>query len=219
MSNVIVVKWMDNSVVHLASTFVDNSLGEQVRRWPSKESSCVQIDCPKMVHEYNKFMGGVDLNDMLLSMYRIKVRSKKWYMPIFFLFNTSCFDKWMAFYPRHLKQLYPLSTPYMSLLEFQSQVATGLTSAGKLPTQLISKEGRPSASPVDSKKAKANAAVAIRQNDVRYGGCGHFSLFDSRQYRCRHCTKGYTHMHCLKCKVFFCINRDRNYFLIFHSAI
>ena len=54
----------------------------------------------------------------------------------------------------------------MSLLEFQSQVATGLTSAGKLPTQLRSKRGRQFASPVDSKKAKTNAAVAIPQNDI-----------------------------------------------------
>ena len=66
-SNVVVVKCMDNSVVHLASTFVDNSLGEQVRRWSAKERSYIQIDCPKMVHEYNKFMGEVDLNDMLFS--------------------------------------------------------------------------------------------------------------------------------------------------------
>ena len=32
LSNVVVVKCMDNSVVHLAFTFVDNSLGKQVRR-------------------------------------------------------------------------------------------------------------------------------------------------------------------------------------------
>ena len=60
----------------------------------------------------------------------------------------------------------PPSTPHMSLLEFQSQVATGLTSAGKLLTQLISKRGQPSASPVDSKKVKIYAVVAILQNDV-----------------------------------------------------
>ena len=60
-SNVVVVKWMDNSVVHLIFSFVDNSLEEQVREWSAKESSYIQIDCPKIVHEYNKFMGGVDL--------------------------------------------------------------------------------------------------------------------------------------------------------------
>ena len=126
-----------------------------------------------MVHECNKFMGGVDLNDMLLPMYRIKMRSKKWYMPIFFyLIKDALTNPWLL-YRRHLKHavVYPPSTSHMSLLEFQSQVATGLTSAGKLPTQLMSKRGRPSASSVDLKKAKANAAVAIPQNDVRYDGC------------------------------------------------
>ena len=84
-SNVVVVKCMDNSAIHLASTFIDNSLGEQVRRRSAKGSSYIQIDCPNVVHEYNKFMRGVGLNDTLLSIYRIKVRSKKWYMAIFFI--------------------------------------------------------------------------------------------------------------------------------------
>ena len=97
-SNVVVVKCMDNSAVHLAFTFVDNSLGEQIRRWSAKESSYIKIDSPKMVHKNNNFMEGVDLNNMLFSMYRIKVRSKNWYIPIF-LFNKSCFDKWMASLP------------------------------------------------------------------------------------------------------------------------
>ena len=77
----------------------------------------------------------------------------------------------MASLPTTSQTATPPSTPHMSLLEFQSQVVTELTSADKLSTQLMSKLGRPSTSPVDSKKAKTNAAVAILQNDVRYDGC------------------------------------------------
>ena len=82
--------------------------------------------------------------------------------------------KMHGFFTVDTSNSYIPSTPHISLLEFQSQVATGLTSAGKLPTQLMSKRGRPFASPADSKKAKTNAAVAIPQNDVRWDVCGHF---------------------------------------------
>ncbi len=37
-----------------------------------------------MVNEYNKFMEGVDLCDMLLSLYRIRLKSNKWYMSVFY---------------------------------------------------------------------------------------------------------------------------------------
>ena len=59
----------------------------------------------------------------------------------------------------------------MPLLEFQAQIASGLTQAGKLPARVVAKRGRPSASPLPVKKSKTSAAVATPQNDVRYDGC------------------------------------------------
>jgi hypothetical protein len=35
---------------------------------------------------YNKFTGGMDLMDLLIALYRTKVRSKKWYHSSFFHF-------------------------------------------------------------------------------------------------------------------------------------
>jgi len=57
---------------------------QQVQRWSSHEHSVVAVNCPSIVKEYNKFMGGVDLSDMLLSIYRIDRRSSKWYLRIVF---------------------------------------------------------------------------------------------------------------------------------------
>ena len=42
-SNIVVTKWQDNSTVQLASTFVHNSMGENVRRWSAKEGAFVDI--------------------------------------------------------------------------------------------------------------------------------------------------------------------------------
>lgn len=41
------------------------------------------IACPDIVKEYNKQMSGVDLQDSLLGLYPIKMKSKKWYHRIF----------------------------------------------------------------------------------------------------------------------------------------
>ena len=43
----------------------------------------VSVDQPKVISEYNKGMGGVDLLDMLLGSYRPNLRSKKWWWPLF----------------------------------------------------------------------------------------------------------------------------------------
>ncbi len=68
----------------MASTFIGNVEGEPVRRWCAKEKIYKPISCPQMVNEYNKFMEGVDLCDMLLSLYRIRLKSNKWYMSVFY---------------------------------------------------------------------------------------------------------------------------------------
>ena len=162
-------------------------------------------------------MGGVDLNDMLLSLYRIKLRTRNWYMPIFFyLVKVAVTNDWLL-YRLHVQEIYSSEAPYIPFLEFQAQVATGLTQVGKLPSPVVSKLGRRSSSlSLPAKKSKTNAAVSIPQNDMRYDGFGHFSTFKDKQHRCRLCSKGYTHMQCVKCKIFLCINRDRNWFLQFH---
>ena len=63
--------WMDNNVVHLAFIFIENEEGEPLKRWCNKEKINKFISYPMMVHEYNQFMGGVDLCDIFLSLYRI----------------------------------------------------------------------------------------------------------------------------------------------------
>lgn len=216
-SNIVVLKWQDNNTVLLASTFMRQNLGEKVKRWSAKDKSHVYIDCPEMVHEYNKFMGGVDLNDMLLSLYRIKLRSKKWYMPIFYyLIKVAVTNGWLL-YRKHYKHLYPHEKKFMSLLEFQTEIASGLVQSGKLPSIISNKRGRPSSSPVSAKnKPKTSSAILIPSNDIRFDGVGHLPLYHEKQHRCRCCPKGYSHMHCMKCKIFLCFTKDRNCFVDFH---
>ncbi|KRY17099.1 Armadillo repeat-containing protein 8, partial [Trichinella patagoniensis] len=48
-----------------------------------KEKTLVDVSCPAIVNEYNKYMGGVDLARMLRALYPIDHRSRKWYRRIF----------------------------------------------------------------------------------------------------------------------------------------
>ena len=74
-----VVKWFDNrSVVFLTNVMSARPIG-QIRRWDKKKREHINIQCPSVVRTYNLFMGGVDLMNSLIGLYRNKIRSKKYY--------------------------------------------------------------------------------------------------------------------------------------------
>ena len=50
-----------------------------VKRWDSSARNHIKIDCPHCIKKCNKYIGGVDSLDALVSLYRIDVHGKKWY--------------------------------------------------------------------------------------------------------------------------------------------
>ena len=38
----------------------------------------MQVPCPDVIKEYNSAMGGVDLVDMLIALYRAPMKTKRW---------------------------------------------------------------------------------------------------------------------------------------------
>lgn len=60
-----------------------------LRRYSKEHKKRIQIRCPNVVKEYNKNMGGVDENNYLVSLYRLKYKSRRWYMPIVIIILTS----------------------------------------------------------------------------------------------------------------------------------
>ncbi|XP_060845894.1 piggyBac transposable element-derived protein 3-like [Rhopalosiphum padi] len=76
--------WRDNKVVTLLSTFVEIDPMSKVKRFSKTENKTIEIDCQHIVSVYNKHMGGVDLLDNLLGRQKIKIRSRKWYLRIFY---------------------------------------------------------------------------------------------------------------------------------------
>lgn len=222
-SNLVLVRWLDNGVVQLLSSFVGISGGDPVKRWSGKDKEKIDVPCPEIVHEYNKYMGGVDLCDMLLALYRIKLGTRKWYMHIvYYCIGVSIVNAWLL-YRRHCEQKKTVKKNVLPLLKFQVQIANSLLQAGKVGKQgPQSKRGRPSHSPVsdnpvsDNPPKRQRPSVSIPQNDIRYDQVGHFPLFADKQQRCRLCKKGYSRIECAKCHVHLCLVKDRNCFHEFH---
>ena len=206
----------------MVSNFIGSDVATQARRWSKKERRFINIERPAMVVEYNSHMGGVDLCDMLLAMYRVRHRSTKYYMHIvFYCIGVAVVNGWLL-YRRHMHQKKVPQKKHMPLISFQSAIAASLCQAGKTSAGAARSRGRPSSSsptPVDmpgSKKRKSSS-VPNPVEDVRLDQCGHFPVYEEKQQRCRLCKTGYSHLKCCKCEVHLCLVKPRNCFNSFHG--
>ena len=216
-SGITVIRWYDNGVVQLASTFIGEEQGNTVDRWSTKENKKIEIECPAMVEEYNAHMGGVDLCDMLLAMYRVRLRSCKYYVHIvYYCIGVSITNGWLM-YRRYCDQKSIPKKKQLDLLDFQSSIAEALLLANK--EIATPKRGRPSTSATPEVIAAKKRNVVMNPlpvDDVRFDRLGHFPEFTEKQKRCRFCPKGYSHVQCGKCRVQLCLVKGRNCFTHFH---
>ena len=118
--NILLVRWNDNSQVTLITNLRTDDVFQvgSCKRWKRSERKQVTVPQPHVVKLYNKNMGGVDLFDKLRGYYRIRIRSRKWYWPLFrFCLNGSVINLWL---------LYRNVETKMSLLEFTRQIVISL---------------------------------------------------------------------------------------------
>ncbi|KAJ8967797.1 hypothetical protein NQ317_012693 [Molorchus minor] len=90
------VAWKDNKTVSMLSTAYGELPLHKVTRYDRKQKKNISINCPNVIIQYNKHMGGVDLLDSHIGRYKIPLRSKKWYLRIFFhLLDVSLINAWL----------------------------------------------------------------------------------------------------------------------------
>lgn len=213
-SNIIAVKWYDSKAVHLVSSYAGVKPVGTARRWSVKDKKYVEIKVPYIVKEYNKFMGGVDLHDMLVALYRTNIRGKRFYLRIIFhLLDMSIVNAWLL-YKRHcaLRR----EKKHKPLVEFRSEVARALMTAGKTSTR---KRGRPSAAEnVDEPPARQpkRARVVLPVTDARFDKVGHWPGHFAKKQRCAVCKTAKSRVRCNKCKVALCLTSDKNHFEQYH---
>lgn len=89
--NTAISKWKDRGKksVSIISTMHNPKEAAQILR-TQKDESRKLVGCPVSVAEYNRYMGGVDHFDQLLSAYSISWKSRRWWLRIFYYCLDSC---------------------------------------------------------------------------------------------------------------------------------
>ncbi|XP_034066448.1 piggyBac transposable element-derived protein 2-like [Gymnodraco acuticeps] len=212
-----VVKWYDNRTVSLLSDYAGAYPVNEVERWDRKQKLIMNVPRPAVVKEYNKNMGGVDLLDSLIALYRIKIRSKKWYHRLVFHFMDMIIVTAWLLYRRDCEGTGMTRKEEMRLYTFKSYIAEGLQKSGK---SLERKRGRPSltiAGEYEEKRRKG-PATPIPIPAVRLDATAHWMVMDEKKGRCKvpGCT-GTPKAKCRKCDVHLCFISTSNCFLRFHT--
>lgn len=150
----------------------------QPKRWDKKEKKHLEINRPKIVEEYIKFMGGIDLLNTCTNLYKYQIRSRRWNMYIFFhTLTVALVNSWFV-YRRHHEELGTNKKDVMPLRKFQAVCAYALTSAGKGKKRT---RGRPSLEDqaiLQARQIQKKRYVAVPQ-DVQKDEVNHLPVHDT----------------------------------------
>lgn len=206
--------WRDNKTVCLASSFAGKNPTSMVQRYDKSRKTYISIERPYVIAEYNRHMGGVDLLDSIMARYKILLRSKHWYMRVFYHFlDITISNAWLLY--RRVNTQSERSEKLLDSADFRVEVAETLC---KLGTKLRGSSKRKSdlENALQEKKKKGPTQY-VPPKDVRQDQAGHWPAWMDKRMRCKipGCT-GYTQTICEKCGVGLCYNKTNNCFKKFH---
>jgi len=184
--DLIVVRWNDNSVVTLASNCHGIVPLATAQLWSAAEKKRVEIPMPHLIKQYNINMGGVDRMDQNIGAYRISVRTRKWWWPLFaYLLDVSMQNAWL---------LYRLTPAYdvepLDQLEFRRNICNLYYK--RYHPQNRSSIGRP--------MGRAQPLSSRVPQEIRLDGLNHLLESSGTQRRCAVCRLK-TRRQCNKCDV------------------
>ena len=155
-----------------------------------------------IVKVYNTFMGGVDKLDMMCSLYKPTLKSRRWYIYIWLHTVVIALVNAWFLYRCNLAIVNPQAKP-MPLKTFHAEVASILISSGK------SLQGRQflgaMVTPPQRKVPKVQGNPTL---DMRRDGMDHLSQWNEKRQRCLNCKTGFSYLSCKKCNVWLCINKE-----------
>uniref|UniRef100_A0A673C3E2 PiggyBac transposable element-derived protein domain-containing protein n=1 Tax=Sphaeramia orbicularis TaxID=375764 RepID=A0A673C3E2_9TELE len=198
-----IVKWHDNRSVTLISSHAAVEPQDKARRWSKQEKAFLDVNQPHVVKEYNTFMGGVDLNDGCIARYKYNMRSRRWYIYLFWhSIMLALVNAWLT-YRRDCKLL---GERPLNQRRFQAEVATSLI-------LIQAKRGRPSLDSNTTPQPATPKRVRVRvPNDVRLDQVAHWPVKCAKRGRCTVCKQNATTTLCQKCDVRLCFTEERNCF-------
>lgn len=212
-NNLMVIRWYDNKQITMLTTIDNIQPVDICNRWSKKDRERVEVNRPAIVRSYNESMGGVDLFGMLISLYRINIRSKRGYMRIVhWCFNVAVVNGWLM-YRRFMSQIG--QEEKYTLVNFQIYIAKVLCSKG---TSMQKRPGRPKLdTPPETPKRGPKRLLPL--TETQYDGMCHWPMPVTNKLRCAHCLKGQSRITCGKCNVHLCLSNVKNCFYNFHNSV
>ncbi|XP_061836200.1 piggyBac transposable element-derived protein 3 [Nerophis lumbriciformis] len=210
-----VVKWYDNKPVLLMSVAHGTQPEDTCQRWDKKLKQYVTVSRPSIVREYNTKMGGVDLMDRMMSYYRMSTRTKKWTMRIVMQFtDLALANSWLLYRKDHAICAGPKTKP-IQFLEFRMEVANILLAQHHGADADLSEQSEEE----DAQHGVKRHVTQVPHVSVRRRANAHLpemmGLRNAMRCRLPGCT-GRTRVRCVTCKVFLCLQTERNCYSAFH---
>lgn len=169
-AEVLVVKWKDNSNVCLATNFEKVYPTAAVKRFCRTKKEMINVEQPQLINSYNRFMGGVDLHDSFVSKYRIQIKGKKWWWPLFTnLIDSALVNAW-----RLHRTINPAGD---DLLTFRRRVAIELL---KTQQPLVSNAHEP-------QSQRPGPRSSLSKQMQTFTTTNHTIVKSTKRLRCRHC--------------------------------
>ena len=210
-----IIKWHDNKAVAVAYTFGGTGTSSTKKRWDAKSKNHIDLSYLDMIRDYNQRMGGVDLSDMLIALYRVDIETRKrWYLKTITHCLNICNVNAGLLYRRYMQQLNVRKSNQIMLVQFTKNCASGLLLAGKRPNGTPGRPKKRSLSPTLNVDKKPTVAKPVL--DVRYDGIHHWPELRETRNRYRVCSY-LRFIYCSKCHMCLCLQKGRNCFYDFHN--
>lgn len=127
-------------------------------------------------------MGKVDLAGMLVSLYRIEMKSRRWYLQLFaHMIDIALNNTWLL--RRRELRLKNISDKIMPLKDFRHKICEDLTKRNRM--------GRPKKGVNKPEKTIKKPTTPRPSEGVRYDLHGHLKTYTTRGRR-KHCKEGQT---------------------------
>ena len=78
LDRVMALQWQDKQLITMLTTIHDDKMISKKRRSRFGKDNEEDVNKPLCIEEYNKYMGGVDRSDQLLSYYGFVHKTLKW---------------------------------------------------------------------------------------------------------------------------------------------
>ena len=179
------------------SNFAGKEPVDTCKRFDRKERKKIDVDRTKSVANYNKFMGGVDKADMLLSLYRTRFRCRKWYNRLtFHMFSLAALNSWL---------LYREIGGHATLVKFLAKFCFSMIKGSAQRIEMNEEEDEP-------KQVYRSMRANDVPSDIKHDKYDHWPVMmdiqNSQRCKNKDCKKK-TKYQCSKYHIYLCLANNR----------